>query len=374
MLVFLFFVSLVFVMKYKVSIVIPVYNVGKYLETAFNSIRNQTIGFNNLEVIMVNDCSSDNSGRIIDKYAKKYDNCVAIHLEENSGAAGRPRNVAIENASSDYIMFLDPDDYYEKDACKILYNEIVKEDKDIVFGGFIKKKGINISRNNFKWLEGETNIGKIDDNIEILFLAPSLPSKIVKREFLIKNNIKFLENVPGQDSVFIVEVLFNAKGIKFLKSIYIYTYLYRDDSITNILTLKYFKGAMFSLKERYYLYKKYGKEEYFKIHSDRYLNFFLPKVLLTDMDSEEEFKEILEYMEWFINKCVEIGSKPKSDKLLLLFNFMVKKDIENILVYKKVYNYYIKGSIKRIARLQSTKGWVLYKKSNIIKRIKKRFF
>ncbi|MDR2966335.1 MAG: glycosyltransferase [Methanobacteriaceae archaeon] len=261
-------------MKYKVSIVIPVYNVEKYIENAFNSIKNQTIGFNNLELIMVNDCSTDNSGKIIDRYAKEYDNCIAIHLKENSGAAGRPRNIAIENASSDYIMFLDPDDYYEKNACQTLYNEMLKKDKDIVFGGFIKKDGINISKHNYKWLNGETDIEKIDDNINILFLAPSLPSKIVKREFLIKKNITFLESVPGQDTVFIVEVLFNAKGIKVLKNKYIYTYVFRDDSITNNLTLKYFKGAMFSLKERYYLYKKYGKEEYFRIHCNNFLNFF----------------------------------------------------------------------------------------------------
>ncbi|MCL2115089.1 MAG: glycosyltransferase [Methanobrevibacter sp.] len=360
-------------MKYKISIVIPVYNVEKYIETAFNSIKNQTIGFNNLEVIMVNDCSRDNSGKIIDKYSNEYDNCIAIHLKENSGAAGRPRNVAIENASSDFVMFLDPDDYYEKNACKILYDEMLKGDRDIVFGGFIKKNGINRSRHNYKWLNGESNIEKIDDNINILFLAPSLPSKIIKREFLIKKNIKFLESVPGQDTVFIVEVLLNAKGIKVLKNKYIYTYVFRDDSITNNLTLKYFKGAMFSLKERYYLYKKFGKEKYFRIHSNNFLNFFLPKILATDMNSEGEIKQILEYTHWFINKCVEIGSKPRSNMLLFLFNLMVKEDIENIIVYKKVYNQDIKGSIEKIARLQSVKGWVSYKTSNIIKRAKNKF-
>ena len=330
-------------MKYKISIVIPVYNVGKYIERAFDSIKNQTIGFKNLEVIMVNDCSSDNSGKIIDKYAEEYDNCIAIHLEENSGAAGRPRNVAIENANSDYIMFLDPDDYYEKDACKILYNKIINGDKDIVFGCFIKKKGIKIIRHNFKFLEGEVSIEKIDDNIDILFLAPTLPSKIIKRDFLIKKDIKFLEGVPGQDTVFIVEVLLNAKGIEVLKNKYIYTYVYRDDSITNILTLKYFKGAMFSLKQRYCLFKKYGKEEYFKIHCDNFLNFFLPKVLATDKDSEDELKQILKYTQWLISKSLEIGSRPKSNRLLLLFNLMVNKDIENIQLYKKVYNHDLKG-------------------------------
>ncbi|MCL2115031.1 MAG: glycosyltransferase [Methanobrevibacter sp.] len=361
-------------MNYKVSIVVPVFNVENYIEAAFESIKNQTIGFNNLEVIMVNDCSSDKSGKIIDKYAREYDNCIAIHLKENSGAAGRPRNVAIENASSDYIMFLDPDDYYENNACKTLYDEIVKGYKDIVFGNIFRKKGNNTIKLDLHWFEGITDVEKIDDNINMLFLPPSLSAKIIKRKFLIKNDIKFLEGVPGQDSVFIVETLFNANGIKFLKDKYIYTYVFRDDSITNNLTLKYFKGAMFSLKERYYLYEKYGNEKYFRIHSSNFLNFFLPKILASDFDSEDEIKEILEYTGWFISKCVEIGSKPSSNLLLLLFNLMVEKDIENILLYKKVFNQDIKGSIENIAMLQSIKGWISYKQLNILKRFKKRFF
>ncbi|MDR2967884.1 MAG: glycosyltransferase [Methanobacteriaceae archaeon] len=361
-------------MSYKISIVVPVYNVEKYIETAFKSIKNQTIGFNNLELIMVNDCSKDNSGKIIDRYAKEYDNCIAIHLNENSGAAGRPRNVAIENASSDYIMFLDPDDYYEKNACQTLYHEIIKESKDIVFGNVIGKKGNNRFNMDLNWFEGKMNVEKIEDNINILFLPPSLSTKIIKREFLIKNDIKFLEGVPGQDSVFVVENLFNANGIKFLMDNPIYTYVFRDDSITNNLTLKYFKGAMFSLKERYYLYEKHGYEEYFRIHANSFLNFFLPKILATDLESEDEIKEILAYTRWFTNKCVEIGSKPSSNLLLLLFNLMVEGDIENILRYKKVFKQDIKGSIEDIAKLQSIKGWISYKKRNILERTKKRFF
>ena len=92
-------------MKYKISIIIPVFNVEEYLDDAFQSIFSQTLGFDSLEVIFVDDCSTDNSGAIIDNYADKYENVISLHLGLNSGVAGKPRNVGMEYATSDYLMF-----------------------------------------------------------------------------------------------------------------------------------------------------------------------------------------------------------------------------------------------------------------------------
>ena len=89
---------------FKISIIVPVFNVEDYIPLAFESIVNQTIGFDNLEVIFVDDASTDGSPKIIDEYADKHDNVISVHLEENSGDAGRPRNVAMEYASADYML------------------------------------------------------------------------------------------------------------------------------------------------------------------------------------------------------------------------------------------------------------------------------
>jgi len=80
-------------MKYKVSVIIPVYNAEKYLKTAIDSVINQTIGFENIELIIVNDNSNDNSEQIIKEYSNKYDNIIDIHLDKNSGLPGKPRNI-----------------------------------------------------------------------------------------------------------------------------------------------------------------------------------------------------------------------------------------------------------------------------------------
>ena len=105
-------------MEYKVSVIIPVYNADKYLRTAIESVINQTIGFENIELIIVNDNSTDNSRRIIEEYSSKYDNIVDIHLEKNSGYPGKPRNVGIEIANAPYLIFLDADDEYLPEALK----------------------------------------------------------------------------------------------------------------------------------------------------------------------------------------------------------------------------------------------------------------
>lgn len=129
-------------MSYKISIIVPVYNVQSTIENCFLSLQNQTIGFENLEIIFVNDCSTDRSYDIINIYTQMYDNIKYFSTEENSGVAGKPRNIGLKHATSDYVMFLDPDDTLTSDACKILYDKIIKSDVDIVSGLHTKKKTI----------------------------------------------------------------------------------------------------------------------------------------------------------------------------------------------------------------------------------------
>lgn len=95
-------------MKYKISIILPVYNVEKYIREAIESIKRQTIGLQNLEIILVDDCSNDRSWEIIDEYVKKFHNFIGIRLNERSGAAGKPRNVGIEKAKRRIYHVLRP--------------------------------------------------------------------------------------------------------------------------------------------------------------------------------------------------------------------------------------------------------------------------
>lgn len=123
-------------MKYKISIIIPTHNIEKYLVESVNSLFNQTIGIQNVEIIMVDDHSSDGTAAIIDNYANNYNNFIPIHLTENSGLPGKPRNIGLEKATGEYLMFMDHDDCYASDALETFYNKITIEGADVIFSRY----------------------------------------------------------------------------------------------------------------------------------------------------------------------------------------------------------------------------------------------
>ncbi|HRN45787.1 MAG TPA: glycosyltransferase family 2 protein, partial [Flavobacterium sp.] len=110
-----------FMRNTKVSIIIPIYNVEKYLEECIDSAINQT--YSNLEIILVDDKSPDSSGKISDKYAKKDDRIKVIH-KRNNGGLSAARNTGIKYSTGDLLMFVDSDDILHRDAVSILSNKL----------------------------------------------------------------------------------------------------------------------------------------------------------------------------------------------------------------------------------------------------------
>ncbi len=116
----------------KLSIVIPIYNVEKYLSQCIDSILSQT--YQNLEIILVDDGSNDNSGKIADKYAQKDSRIAVIHKQ--NGGLSDARNAGIEIATGEYIYFLDSDDWLVPNAISTLFDFAIKNSCEIVQGGF----------------------------------------------------------------------------------------------------------------------------------------------------------------------------------------------------------------------------------------------
>ena len=113
----------------KISIIIPVYKVEKYLRRCLDSVLNQT--FTDWEAICVNDCSPDNSGAILNEYAARDKRIKVINHKENSGLSAS-RNTAIEHATGDYVMYLDSDDFIHPQTMEIAYYLAQRDDSDIV--------------------------------------------------------------------------------------------------------------------------------------------------------------------------------------------------------------------------------------------------
>ena len=119
-------------MQERISVIVPVYNVEKYISKCLDSILNQT--YKNIEIIIVNDGSTDKSGLICDEYAKKYDNIKVFH--KKNGGVSSARNLGIDNSSGKYIAFVDPDDYIDENMYKILHEKLLQSKSDISIASF----------------------------------------------------------------------------------------------------------------------------------------------------------------------------------------------------------------------------------------------
>ena len=226
----------------KISIIIPVYNVEQYLDECINSIINQS--YNNLEIIFVDDGSKDNSGEILDKYAKKDKRIIVIH-KKNEGVS-KARNIGIDKATGKYICFCDGDDYLMDDYVEYLHSLIVKNDVDIALTTqmFTTFHTIQTKKITEKVLTPEQATCEIlNYNVPI-----GVYCKIFKTEFLNKNKIRFNENIfIGEGFNFNTYSFQRANNVVFGNK---KVYYYRRNNPTSATTLyseKKWDNAIFAI-------------------------------------------------------------------------------------------------------------------------------
>lgn len=208
----------------KFSIVIPVYNVEKYLNTCLNSILNQT--YKNFEVIIVNDGSSDKSQDIIDVYKEKDPRFQAF--VKNNGGVSDARNYGIEHCTGDYLLFIDSDDYIEKDLLKELSSVLKKRKYDII------KFKMHLVSETGKILEKveETSSSKEINLKEALEQSRSdlACSYCYNLEFWNRNSFAFAKNKVHEDYGLVPFILYRSTSMYYL-DYYGYHYVQREGSI-----------------------------------------------------------------------------------------------------------------------------------------------
>lgn len=219
----------------KISVVVPVFNVEKYLKECIDSILNQTLS--DIEVICVNDGSTDSSLEILNDYAQKDSRVVVIN-KANSGY-GHTMNMGLNAASGEYIGIIESDDFADKNMYEDLYKIAKEFDADIVKGDwynywsdnqFARKNNRISSAKTFKVLNS-----KVDKSL--LRINPSVWSAIYKRDFINHYNIRFLET-PGasyQDLAFSFKVFALAERVVLTDKAYLY---YRQDNINSSVKSK----------------------------------------------------------------------------------------------------------------------------------------
>lgn len=221
----------------KISIVVAVYNAEKTLKKCVDSLLNQT--YNNIEIILVNDCSKDNSLDICNEYSKANDNVKVISNERNSGVSNT-RNNGIDNSTGEYICFVDSDDYVESNYIEVLYYYYQKYNT-VPICGFVYHDEYNHAKPvKYSWSgdEGLVSLGEAFKLKSELYLT-ALWNKLFDRRLIIDKNIKFDINISvGEDLRFSVEYFDknNISEVSVLKSpLYHYMKLSDNSLMSNFV-------------------------------------------------------------------------------------------------------------------------------------------
>lgn len=231
----------------KVSVIVPMYNAANTIEECLDSLTAQTI-FTDMEFLLVDDCSTDDTISRVSKYEKKYpENIMLITLDQNGGP-GRARNIAMGYACGEYVGFVDSDDAVVPTMYEHLYNEAKEKDADVVDGGILNK-----ATDEAIVYTADDLTGIPDDHKRSILITSGgyICSKIFRREFLLQNNITFREEYVLEDMDYILEVFCKMKSISSVKEI---MYIYRDTGASLSKTAqvdKYLHSTMTAMEAIY---------------------------------------------------------------------------------------------------------------------------
>ena len=253
----------------RVSIIIPVFNTEQYLKQCFDSIINQT--FKDFEIIVVNDGSTDNSVNIIEQYQKKDNRFVFVNFSEHRGVSDA-KNEGIKISKGEYITFVDSDDWVSKDYIKILYNNILKYNYDIVATNmffFTKNKYI---KNRLPYFCYKYNFSENINKKKLLTLCLiwNMVAKIYKKSFIINNNI-LCSGTIMDDNCFVYNAIICADNIKFVDETHYFYRTFRENSLTlNEKRFYYLPELMSKIKNLLIsknLYQQYKQSFYSQCYS-----------------------------------------------------------------------------------------------------------
>ncbi len=236
----------------KFSVIVPVYNAEKYIAKCIESILNQTE--DDLELILVDDGSPDNSGIICDKYATK-DNRVKVFHQENGGVCAA-RNTGLKHASGEYLSFVDSDDYLESNALEVLYNDIVTHNADVSCA--LMKNDSNQGKHNLE--NGVYEVWHDSDAIKNALLdnpfTYSSCAKLFKKELI--GNIRFEEGRKIHEDSFFVFCCFLKQPTVVVRNVGVYNYENNPNSVSHAeFSEKFFDILYFANKKKEMVISKF---------------------------------------------------------------------------------------------------------------------
>lgn len=247
----------------KVSVIIPVYNAEKYLKRCIESVLSQTL--TDIEIILVNDGSTDNSANILDEYAKNYKNIKVIH-QQNSGPA-MARNVGMKNAIGEYIGFVDSDDYLSPDMYEILYNIAIQNNIDIVTSDYYSvQNGKQTHLGHFKMPVNQIiykdeihNLITHANESRILWFGWK---SIYKNKNIKNNKIIYPSLKLGEETVFVLDCLLSSESMYYINK----PFYYYEQTPNSLTRIKYKENLLAQLENLYFAKKEIYTKHNFNLY------------------------------------------------------------------------------------------------------------
>lgn len=296
-------------MNYKISVIMPIYNAEKHLNDTIHSIINQSIGFENIELILVDDASTDNSKKIIELYDKKYENIIPYYSKKNHGFPGFGRNIGLKKATSDYLMFIDNDDKYDEKICETLYETIIRENADIVVCGRMMVTENSQNKEKIPIVTGHQEKDKVIlENDDLLYFNSHIVlNKIFKKDIIISNGLKFHEKSRLDDDMFSYDYYINSEKLIYLKDYYGYYWNVNSDSLSHTNVEKYIPEFIECILYEYNQLKKQNKKQHITYRAKNAINGIIFYSTFLKLNNNE-FKYTLKKIHDFEN---EIGFNEK---------------------------------------------------------------
>lgn len=318
----------------KVSFIIPIYKVEKYLNQCVDSILNQT--YRNIEVVLVDDESPDNCPKICDEYAEKDSRVKVIH--KPNGGLSDARNAGLKVANGDYVIFMDSDDFWTANNHLEQLLCIVNKNQDCDFIGFNCSYFYSESDTYKKWIPYSNSIMQPitgNDALVILVASGTFPMsacmKIIKRKFLIDNELFFEKGILAEDIPWFINVLEKCKRCVFTNQ---YIYAYRQNvsgSITNSGGERSFNNLFAILKQEI---NKVNERQFNPISKEALYSFLAYEYcillgLLSRMQSANLKRKELYSYKWLLSYNVN----PKVKKVAFICRFLGLRITEIILSF-----------------------------------------
>lgn len=299
-----------------ISIIVPVYNAGKYLRETLDAITTQT--YEDYELLLVDDGSSDDSPSICDKYAEK-DSRIKVFHNENMGASAA-RNFGLDNAQGEYIAFIDSDDIVEKDYLARLYEQFEKENVDVVLCGFDRFYHDDLN-DKLDYLLGKDDVTYVPSNKELamLFTVPktslsgvSIWAKLYRRSIIEDNSIRFPRDISYEE-----DCCFNLLYYRHVRAaVYVKQNLYHYRQLTQSLSKVYKESTFRDLTNGYNKRKEFfaelgfGQDKIKKLDNIYLIVIFnnlkkIAKCKMTPWQRRKAYKKVLAFEEakYVVNNC-----------------------------------------------------------------------